>query len=265
MSFESIAPIYRALETLVFGNALQAARVAMIPQVDSPQRVLIAGEGDGRFLAEFVCAFPDCDVTCVDGSARMLELARRRIAGKHARVDFVQADLLQRLPVTGDYDLIVTHFFLDCFDGAQLPLVVKQFAERATPNAQWLVADFAIPDRGVRRCAARSLIAVMYWFFRLTTEIGAKQLVDPRPAMSANGFRQVREQLLLGGIVTSQLWQRGAIREGEDPAEPRGAIPAQQELRPPLAIPRGGSWFRSVTDVVIVEGNAVVARRRPQR
>ena len=92
MSFDFIAPRYRALETLAFGNALQCARVAFLREAGSIRRALIAGEGNGRFLHALRRKHPGICVDCVDASARMLQLAKAHVHDD-ARVRFLHEDL----------------------------------------------------------------------------------------------------------------------------------------------------------------------------
>lgn len=209
MSFGGLAPVYRALETIVFGNTLQCARVAQLNHIRTPTRALLAGEGNGRFLAEFVRAFPQCEVICIDGSERMLERARQRLGRPNPRVRFLQADLLAPLKLTDKHDVIFTHFVLDCFEGERLESVVRHLAQIATPDAQWVITDFAIPSRGWMQMAARLLIGAMYLFFRLTTEIRATNLIDPSPILAETGFALRERRLFLRGLLTADLRQRG--------------------------------------------------------
>lgn len=208
MSFDAVAPFYRVLETLVFGRALQHARTAMISRLCQPARALVVGEGDGRFLDQFIRQFPACEVTCVDASGAMLELVRQRLGAAAARVRFLCADVRGPLALHGQFDVIVTHFFLDCFSAAELPPVVENLAAVASSDAQWLLADFTIPPRGPRRQIARALVALMYGFFRLTTGISASELIDPTPALAANGFALSDRKQLAGGMIASELWAR---------------------------------------------------------
>jgi hypothetical protein len=62
---------------------------------------------------------------------------------------------LNWMPTDETYDLIVTHFFLDCFRPDQLGHIIPRFAACATPNANWLIADFQIPARGLQRIRGR--------------------------------------------------------------------------------------------------------------
>ena len=209
MSFGLIAPHYRWLEKIVFGNALQRARTRWIDTIARPKRTLIVGEGDGRFLCELVRAFPKIDVDCVDASEAMLQLARARLRRMHpesfSRVHFVCEDILQWSP-RKSYDLLVTHFFLDCFPGRELQAIIAKLASAAEPGAVWLIADFTIPRKRFARAHARLWLRMMYTFFRATSGIAANELVDPTPYLDGHGFIQASENLSRGRMLRSDVY-----------------------------------------------------------
>ncbi|HSV63279.1 MAG TPA: class I SAM-dependent methyltransferase [Chthoniobacterales bacterium] len=209
MSFDAIAPWYRALETIAFGNALQRARVACLDAIGSPRRALIVGEGNGKFLAALLQRQPLIRIDCVDGSERMLELARghvlQRVSDEISRVAFLQHDVTTWTP-NDRYDLIVTHFLLDCFSVQQVGSIIAKLAQAAAPNATWLLADFRIPEAGFARAHARAGLAVMYRFFRSVARIEARELVDPSPFLRAEGFVLERQILFRFGMLKSELW-----------------------------------------------------------
>jgi ubiquinone/menaquinone biosynthesis C-methylase UbiE len=206
VSFDRLAPHYRWLETVGFGSVLQKARTRWIETLPRPKRVLTVGEGTGHFLRKFLCVHRDAVVDCVDSSARMLEFARLRIPDGVTRVRFFEQDILSWTP-PGCYDLVVTHFVLDCFPQKELQLIVRKLAGLATPGAYWLLADFCIPKTSFARVHAKIWLATLYWFFRTTTEIRAKRLVDPTPELRANGFVRLRRSQWRLGLVKSELWQ----------------------------------------------------------
>ena len=208
MNFDRVAPHYRWLETLAFGNQLQEARTAFVREIPSPRRVLILGEGNGRFVAEFVRAHPAAAVDCIEASERMIALAQQRVNG--AQVHFVHANVRDTVLEAGTYDLIVTHFFLDCFAGAELCEVVEKLAAAATDNASWLLADFRLPSPGWRRFYASLWIRAMYLFFRLTSGLQTRRLDDPSPLLRESGFECVRQQQSRFGMIKSELWRRNA-------------------------------------------------------
>ena len=208
MNFDRVATPYRWLETAAFGQQLQQARVAFVRQIAAPRCVLVVGEGNGRFLAAFLQAYPDAAVTCVEASARMIALARKRV--RKEQVDFIEADIRAVALPPVQYDLIVTHFVLDCFCEATLREVVAKLARAATPEASWLLADFREPPGGWEQRHAQFWLRSMYGFFRLTTGIDADQLVDPSPFLREAGFACGAQRLSRFEMIKSEWWRRSA-------------------------------------------------------
>ena len=69
MSFDLQAPHYRWLEWFLAGGKLQRCRMACLGTIPAPAKVLIYGEGNGRFLAALCRKFPEAEVTSVDAGA----------------------------------------------------------------------------------------------------------------------------------------------------------------------------------------------------
>jgi len=212
VSFDRLATSYRLLETIAFGQSLQRARILWLEKIPRPRRVLILGEGDGRFLCELLRVHPKIDIDCVDASARMLNLARTRARQSHPeswqRIQFIHADILKWSPLKS-YDLIVTHFFLDCFPRDEVKAIVDKLARATTPDGVWLLADFTIPPAGIfSRMHAKLLLRMMYLFFRCAAGIAANGLVDPSPYLEANNFAPMLRQSSRAAMLKSELWQR---------------------------------------------------------
>jgi ubiquinone/menaquinone biosynthesis C-methylase UbiE len=201
MNCDRIAALYRWLEYAVFGRALERRRAAFLAEVSPARRVLALGDGDGRALAALVAAAPSARVDYIDSSAKMLELARAR-AGTD-RVDYRQADALTSELGESEYDLIVTHFFLDCFDDAELRALVQTTARAAAPAARWIVSEFRPAT-----VHARLLIAVMYAFFRNATGLKTRRLADHHPHLLRQGFRLEQAERAWAGMLASELWVR---------------------------------------------------------
>jgi ubiquinone/menaquinone biosynthesis C-methylase UbiE len=221
VSFDSIAPYYRWIETIVFGNALQRARIYWIDAIPHPKRALIVGEGNGRFLCELLRVHPKIDIDCIDASERMLQLTRSRVRRTHpeslAHVRFFHQNILNWSP-RHSYDLLVTHFLLDCFESEKLELIVAKLAETARQNAVWLIADFTLPKEHFARAHATLWLRVMYAFFRLTARIKAKKLVDPTPYLEANGFIRTSMKLSRWRMLRADVYA-AAISSGNPATE----------------------------------------------
>ncbi|MEY2498448.1 MAG: hypothetical protein QOD12_2004 [Verrucomicrobiota bacterium] len=229
MSFDAIAPWYRALEWIAFGEQLQRCRVACLGEIAAPRRALIVGEGNGRFLFELLCEHPTVQVDCLDASERMLELARERIEqaspGYAARVRFLHEDITSWIPPEDRYDLIVTHFVLDCFREPELALIVRNLAVAATADATWLLADFSIPVDRFAPARARVWLAIMYKFFRATARIEATRLVDPTPFIEAKGFALATRHQFKDAMLKSEMWRRNSLGSAGCQPAPLGSLP----------------------------------------
>jgi ubiquinone/menaquinone biosynthesis C-methylase UbiE len=206
VSFDLIAPYYCRLENVVFGSRLQAARTAFVSQLAPPQRVLVVGEGDGRFLAEFAKLQPEAEIDCLESSPRMIELAKKRTRGR--KINFLCAALEELELSKGSYNLVVTHFFLDCFSEKTLPEIVSRIARAAAPRADWLIAEFQEPAGGWFRFARSGLIRFMYFFFRLSAGIEGRRLIDYGPLLQASGFTLSRVAGSPNDMIRSELWRR---------------------------------------------------------
>jgi ubiquinone/menaquinone biosynthesis C-methylase UbiE len=128
----------------------------------------------------------------------MLQLARAR-AG-NARVNYRHGDALSVPLNSHAYDLIATHFFLDCFDAPGLERIIDRAANAAQPGALWLISEFRQPTW------ARPLLAGMYLFFRATCGLANRNLVDHRPLLRQRGFQLLREKTSRAGLLASELW-----------------------------------------------------------
>jgi len=212
MSFDLLAPHYRWMECLLAGEKLQRCRTAFVQAIPRPQRVLMLGEGNGRCLVELLRAYPEAHFTCVDASQRMLDRARVRVQARglgDERIQFVHADVAgwQATPPE-QFDLLVTHFFLDCFRADQLARIIPCLAASAAPGAHWLLADFREPASGVARWRARGILRAMYFFFQRDTGLPASRLTPPDAFLQRSGFALRERTLSEWGLLHSDLWQR---------------------------------------------------------
>jgi ubiquinone/menaquinone biosynthesis C-methylase UbiE len=210
MNFDRIAPHYRWIEMLCAGPLLQRCRTAFLGELPSPRHALIVGEGNGRFLVNFLRIHPEARVTCVEASAEMLRLARARLraSGLDSRgVEFLHADILTWTPPSSrPFDLLVTHFFLDCFQSDQLTRVIARLAAASAPEARWLVADFREPASGFAKWRARAIIQSLYFFFRRVARLSATRLTPPDPFLARHGFVLRERRTWDWGLLHSDLW-----------------------------------------------------------
>ena len=209
--FDHLARHYDLMEMLLAGGKLERCRNAFWDEIPFLENALLVGEGHGKFLVSLLRRNPSAQVTCVDASAEMLDVARKRLlraALPINRVQFIRAEVPAWNPPAERYDLIATHFFLDCFPREQLAAVITSLQTAARPGAWWLVSDFQIPRAGLRRLRARIIHRLMYSFFRIVTRLPASALVSPQPFLRQNGFVRLRRAEFDWGLLCAELWKR---------------------------------------------------------
>ncbi len=208
-NFDPIARLYRWMEYLSFGPALQRCRTHFLPRLScrSPAlgTALILGDGDGRFLARLLAANPHLTADAVDTSAAMLRQLTLRAATAKTRLRIHHTSALTFAP-TAAYDLIVTHFFLDCLTQPEVDTLAQRLACFTCPNALWLISDFRIPS-GPMRQPSCALIRLLYFAFRLLTGLRTTGLPDYAATLTAAGFTNAAQHHSLAGLLTTQLWE----------------------------------------------------------
>ncbi|CAN5880874.1 hypothetical protein BH24DEI2_BH24DEI2_25120 [soil metagenome] len=169
---------------------------------------MILGEGDGRFLERFLEGQPDCSVTVLEQSSRMVELARARLTSKQReRVRFLLEDAVTFRLNSACYDLIVTAFFLDCFTAQGLAHLVPKLAASLKPGGWWYYADFSTPPQGWRRVRGNAYLTAMHAFFRWQTGLQTWRLADPEP-LFRDYLRLLERRDLNHGMLTCRLYRR---------------------------------------------------------
>ena len=104
---------------------------------------------------------------------------------------------------------MVTHFFVDCLFDPELAALVERVTTRLTPDARWVVSEFALPHTLVGKTLGKTMISGLYQAFGLMTGLQVRSLPDHAAALQRAGFERVEERQWLGGLLVSQLWQYG--------------------------------------------------------
>lgn len=216
LNFDRLAPLYRWMEYLSLGPYLALTREAYLRELGGFQHALVLGDGDGRFTARLLRANPRIRIDAVDCSAAMLASLCRR-AGQHAdRVRTHQTDLRDSQPdvvaaleaFAEPYDLVVSHFFLDCLTTQEIERLSAKILPVLAPDAHWLVSEFTIPHGWFGLLIARPLVSALYLAFGWMTGLEIHSLPDHRTALRTAGFALVKERTRLNGILVSEFWRK---------------------------------------------------------
>ena len=203
---DKLAHVYCWLEWLSFGPLLQRCRVQFLPRLAGARHALVLGDGDGRFCAQLLRRVPTVHVTAMDASACMLAALRARAEGEGtaSRLETVHGNVMQSLP-RGDFDVVCTHFLLDCLSDGEVNDLVAAVRE-CYRRPVWIVSEFAKPA-GFARWPATVVITGLYAAFGLLTGLRVRKLPDHASALRAHGFVLEQGRNYVFGLLRAELWR----------------------------------------------------------
>ena len=115
------------------------------------------------------------------------------------------------------YDLIVTHFFLDCLTTPEVQSLAESLHAAVSPAAVWVVSEFAVPPGWFGRLIARPLVSGLYLAFGWLTGLAVRTLPDHSQALRKAGFTLQNRRRWLAGLLIAELWSAGQSRLSENP------------------------------------------------
>jgi hypothetical protein len=223
--FDRLAHIYRWMEWFSFGPFLWRCRCTFLKMLRHSRAALVLGDGDGRFTAQLLHENHQITVDALDASGAMLSEMRRRARFSSVRLKTHLCDARTCLPIRRDYDLVITHFFLDCLTTVEVGRLATRLRNHATEDAVWVISEFAVPSGWYGRAVGRPLIDLLYRAFGILTGLRIRRLPDHRSALDQAGWSLQTERKWLGGLLVSELWRRN-LRAEHSGCRP-GPIPLQ--------------------------------------
>ena len=205
--FDRLAKIYRWMEWLSFGPWLSRCRQAFLDQMEGPRNALVIGDGDGRFTAALLRVNPEVQIDAVDASRAMAAALLRRAGPDEVRVRTHVGDAREwEPPVECRYELVATHFFLDCLTTDEVRTLAAGIGPALAGGARWVLSEFDVPQGPFGRLIARPLIAFLYIAFGLLTGLRVRRLPDFRAALRGTGLRLVERRRFLRGLLVGEMW-----------------------------------------------------------
>ncbi|MHB8303184.1 MAG: class I SAM-dependent methyltransferase [Acidobacteriaceae bacterium] len=211
-NFDSLAWPYRWMEYASFGRMLEHCRFRYLAQCAQSRRALVLGDGDGRFTARLLATNHSIRVDAVDASGAMLGELRRRAAqaipAVEGRLHTLQADIRGFAPEASGYDLVVSHFFLDCLTAAEVEALLQRVLPCLTPQARWMVSEFAVPSKGWQRLPSQVMIRWLYFAFDKLTNLQVHRIPDYAAIFIRHGWQLDAQTSFLGGLLVAEVWKR---------------------------------------------------------
>jgi len=209
MNFDLIAKHYNWMEKIIFRSDLEKVRSMNLALIKNAKAILLLGDGDGRFLEQVSLMGTDAFIVSVDSSAKMIDLSKRKLEKSALNVEFNCTKIEDFQPIESfKPDLIIAHFFLDCFTHDEVKLIIDRVSEWAAVNAKFVISDFSITKKtSFNRIYQKMLTKIMIRFFRLFCGISTRFLPNIPKIMTTQGWNCLSQESLKSEFINSWVWQ----------------------------------------------------------
>ena len=205
-NFDRVAPFYDRLAQWVFGDSIRASQAYFLKEIRQGSKVLILGGGTGNILQDLDQLARKMQVTYLESSGEMLRLSREKLPFKFLSVRFIQGTEKNIPP--GEFDVVITAFFLDVFDESKLPEIMETLYDHLANGGIWLQTDFT----RTRVPWQRLLVKGMYLFFRVFTNLPGKKLLDFSSRFSQFNLKMKAYHHFFSNMIMTVVYEKDAGR-----------------------------------------------------
>ncbi|MAI69322.1 MAG: hypothetical protein CMM01_12850 [Rhodopirellula sp.] len=207
--YDQLAGRYQLFENLMFGSRLHRARTALLSSIPACHSALVLGDGDGRLLEALLAHQPECQITSIDQSRKMLEIQQARLSNHPHRdnVTWQQQDAREIRGFNHQFDLLVSAFFLDCFTEQELEKHLPHWLNALQPHGYFYFVDFQEPDTAWKRVRGKLYLTAMHQFFRWYTNLPNRKLVDIDGALNQCPLELLVAQNMSHDLISVRLYR----------------------------------------------------------
>ena len=142
-NYDRAAWFYDLSSRVYSTNQIRKSKNAQLEWIEPGQRVLYLGCGGGEDSR--LAAKKGAQVTCIDISQRMVQLAENRFENEGLSAEFICDDVRRHLRF-GHYDVVAANYFLNCFREAEMIRMLASTSKLLKPGGLYMIADVALPS-----------------------------------------------------------------------------------------------------------------------
>ncbi len=208
--WDALAGVYQAIERIIFGDQLQAARRRLVDWAPQEGKVVIVGEGDGRLLVELLQARPNLAIRVLEPSRGMREEITSRVAGECGepmgnRVTLVPEPWQSTAGAFRDVDAVILPFLLDLHSHDEIRILAREL--RDAQVTQVFIAEFTVPAGNAwQNLRARLILRGLYFAARRFTGLKVKSLPDYPEIFREAGFSLRDHETFSQAAVIAEMW-----------------------------------------------------------
>lgn len=186
--YRHIAWCYDAISTAYSLGTIDRAKACHHRLIEPGTRVLYAGAGTGREIAGALSR--GARVTCIEPCPAMVERLHNRLA-QHGERFVIVPRPIQAVAAQPEYDIVVSHFFLNLFNPDVMPGVLSHLCGFIKHGGRIVIADFKPAEAG-----AGGFERLLRWLYytpphrvgQLLRICEAHPIYDYAPLMQARGL-----------------------------------------------------------------------------
>lgn len=211
VDFSNLSSIYDLLGSCAFFGALHRSQTHFLKDLKPASHALIVGGGTGRFLVDLLKSGKVEHLTYVDISPGMISRAKKKVSslGFEHKVEFICGGI-DSIPQK-KYELICTHYFLDCFEGEALCGLISSLKGLLHEDGTWHFSDFYQDES--TSFFKRKFIGFLYWFFRLFCGLQVRNLGDFRKLFKEEGLECEGEKFFIGKLMRTAVYRKQSNTE----------------------------------------------------
>ena len=198
--FDRIAFVYDRLARLMFGMSIINSQKFFLNRILEGSNILILGGGSGWILKELFGIRSDVKICYIEASAKMLAMAKEKSTPSQ-QVRFIHGTE-RDIPSDHKFNYVITNFYLDLFTNESIQVALGKIKESLAPKAQWIATDFV-----ENQWWQKLILKVMYFFFRLTCNIGSQKLPEWNKVLQAIGGKEIVFKKFYSGFIQTSVFQ----------------------------------------------------------
>ena len=200
-SYDRLAKYYDFLSRIVFFKAQVRAQVEHLIYLKDCKNLLIVGGGTGWILKELNRLSNPINITFVETSAKMIQLAQKETT--HHHIEFIHQDI-EKFNTNIKFDSVLTPFLFDNFDDSKANKVFLHIDRLLLGKAFWVYTDFRLDGKWWQSL----LLKIMHLFFSLIKVVNVTTLPEMENAFTSNGYNLKTGKYYYGGFIEGKVYQK---------------------------------------------------------
>lgn len=212
VNFDYISPYYSLGEKYFFGEKLNFHRRLFPHTLRISNKVLLLGEGRGKFLQYLLKENNSCKITIIESSKRMAESIYNLIPHRDRFRVEIKNISIKHFKSDHRFDLICSFFFWDCFSEYQLNHHIPLMIDFLGNKGYWHNADFVDVSKINCYQTFKNFIFIrsLYLLFNYTTGLNVNKVFPVCSLILNNNMRLIRSVESSNKLLKSDLFRKTA-------------------------------------------------------